>query len=481
MINNVLVVGASGYVGSQLVPLLAQHGYHVTATGRDRKLLEKRGWQQFDNVNVVQLNLNESVDLSLILADIDVVYFLVHGMSHGHDFVNFELDIAKNFSEQLKKSQVKQVIYLGSLQPAESYSKHFRARKETGELLRSSNVTVTELRAGIIVGAGSAVFEVMRDMVLHLPLMLAPQRINADNSPIALENLLYYLLELIKLSPKSHKIMDVAGPALISYEEQMQIIAQLSGRKLRIIPLARFPATILPHFFKIITSVPTHIASALVGGLQYDLSVDGRELQRLIPQPLLSYEQAVSKTLQHEIDIIDSETWGFDPDALARWQPGYGYYPKQAGYTLTTTLSADALWDQIQLIGTEQGYFFANYLWRIREWIDYAVGGDALQRYRRHPNKLALGDRIDSWKVIGLQENAFLSLLLGMKAPGLGRLEFNIEDRGEYRLLDIRAWWHPAGFSGLVYWYAMMPAHLFIFKGMAKAIAKRSAAVKQPS
>jgi len=473
MMNKVLVVGASGYVGSQLVPLLAQKGYHVTATGRDRKLLEKRGWQQYDNVNIVQLNLNESVDLSLILADIDVVYFLVHGMSHGHDFVNFELNIAKNFSDYLKASQVKQVIYLGSLQPAETHSKHFLARKKTGELLRASGVTVIELRAGIIVGAGSAVFEVMRDMVFHLPIMITPQRISADNSPIALENLLYYLLELIKRPLQSHKVMDVAGPALISYKAQMQSIAKLSGRKLRILPLPLFPAKMLPHFFKIITSVPTHIASALVGGLQYDLSVDGRELQALIPQPLLSYEQAVSKTLQHEIDIIDSETWGFDPDALARWQPGYGYYPKQAGYTLTTTASALQLWAQIQLIGTEQGYFFANYLWRIREWIDALVGGAALQRYRRHPQKLALGDRIDSWKVIGFKEQTSLSLLLGMKAPGLGRLEFNIEDKGAYRELDIRAWWHPAGFSGLMYWYAMMPAHLFIFKGMAKAIAKR--------
>jgi len=473
MMNKVLVVGASGYVGSQLVPLLAQKGYHVTATGRDRKLLEKRGWQRFTNVKLVQLDLNESADLSLILADIDVVYFLVHGMSHGHDFVNLELNIAKNFSLQLKKSQVKHVIYLGSLQPEESHSKHFLARRRTGELLRESNVIVTELRAGIIVGAGSAVFEVMRDMVLHLPLMLTPQRINAYNSPIALENLLYYLLELGKRNPETDQTMDVAGPALIDYEQQMQTIAKLSAKKLRIIALPLFPVKILPHMFKIITSVPTNIASALVGGLQYDLSVDGRELQALIPQPLLSYEQAVSKTLQHEIDIIDSETWGFDPDALARWQPGYGYYPKQAGYTLTTKVSAAALWEQIQLIGTEQGYFFANYLWRIREWIDALVGGDALQRYRRDPQQLALGDRIDSWKVIGLKENRSLSLLLGMKAPGLGRLEFNIEDKGAYRELDIRAWWHPAGFSGLMYWYAMMPAHLFIFKGMAKAIAKR--------
>ncbi|GLS91430.1 hypothetical protein GCM10007916_24990 [Psychromonas marina] len=473
MINNVLVVGASGYVGSQLVPLLAQKGYHVTATGRDSKILHKRAWSKLPNINIVQLNLSDNPDLTSMLTDIDVVYFLVHGMSHGHDFVNVELDIAKNFTAYLKTSQVKQLIYLGSLQPQQGHSAHFSARKKTGEILRESHVIVTELRAGIIVGPGSAAFEVMRDFVYHLPLLITPKWMTSNNSPIALENLLYYLLKLLTLTPEQHKIMDVAGPELITYQKQMHIIARLAGKKVRIIPLAILTPKLASYWFKIITSVPTNIAKALVGGLQYDLTADGKQLQALIPQTLLSYEQAVSKTLKQEIDVIDTETWGFDPDALSRWRPGYGYYPKQAGYTLKTTISAASLWQQIQLIGTEQGYFFANYLWRIREWMDYVVGGDALQRFRQHPQKLALGDRIDSWKVIGLKEEQFLSLLLGMKAPGLGRLEFNIEDKGDYRLLDIRAWWHPAGLSGLLYWYAMMPAHLFIFKGMAKAIDKK--------
>lgn len=473
MIKNVLVVGASGYVGSQLVPLLAQNGYNVTATGRDIKLLEKRAWSKHDNIKIVQLNLTDDTNLSQILDGIDAVYFLVHGMSHGHDFVNIELDIAKNFSKYLKDSQTKQLIYLGSLMPTKSDSTHFSARKKTGEILRTSNLVVTELRAGIIVGPGSAAFEVMRDFVYHLPIMITPKWINSNNSPIALENLLYYLLELLKFSPETSKIMDIAGPELITYKKQMQIIAKLTGKKMYIIPLSILTPQLASHWFKIITSVPTNIAKALVGGLQYDLTADGTQIQTLIPQSLLSFEQAVSTTLKHEIDIIDTKTWGFDSDALSRWRPGYGYYPKQAGYTLKTDLSAELLWKQIQLIGTEQGYFYANILWRIREWMDHVVGGDALQRYRNHPARLALGDRIDSWKVIDIKENTFLSLLLGMKAPGLGRLEFNIEDKGKYRELDIRAWWHPAGFSGLLYWYAMMPAHLFIFAGMAKAIEKK--------
>ncbi|WP_372882615.1 DUF2867 domain-containing protein [Psychromonas sp.] len=473
MVKNILVVGASGYVGSQLVPALAQKGYHVTATGRDLKVLEKRGWSRLHNVDLVELDLAVDTDLSPVLKNIDVVFFLVHGMSYGDNFVDVELQSARNFSEQLKISQVQQVIYLGSLQPVSSHSQHFIARKKTGEILRESNVVVTELRAGIIVGPGSAVIEVMRDFVYHLPIIITPKWMTSRNSPIALENILYYLVELLNFTPETHKIFDIAGPELLTYKQQMQIIGKLAGKEVHIIPLTFLTPKMAAYWFKIITSVPTNIAKALVGGLQYDLTADGEKIQALIPQKLLSFEQAVAKTLTHESDIIDSEVWGFDPDALSRWRPGYGYYPKQAGYTLKTDLSAESLWQQIQLIGTQEGYFFANILWRIREWMDYLAGGDSLTRYRRDPEKLALGDRIDSWKVIAIKENSFLSLLFGMKAPGLGRLEFNITDKGTYRELDIRAWWHPAGFWGLLYWFVMMPAHLFIFKGMTKAIVKK--------
>jgi uncharacterized protein YbjT (DUF2867 family) len=473
MVKNILVVGASGYVGSQLVPVLAQKGYYVTATGRDLNSLQKRHWSSLENVNIVQLDLAVSSDLSLLLKNIDIVFFLVHGMSHGDDFVDVELYSAKNFSEQLKASQVKQVIYLGSLQPVSALSKHFIARKKTGDILRESSVVVTELRAGIIVGPGSAAFEVMRDFVYHLPIIITPKWMASHNSPIALENLLYYLVELLKFTPNTHKIFDIAGPELLTYKKQMQIIGKLAGEKVHIIPLAFLTPKMAAYWLKIMTSVPTNIAKALVGGLRYDLTANGEEIQALIPQPLLSFEQAVASTFAHERDIIDSVIWGFDTDALSRWQPGYSYYPKQAGYRLKTTVSAESLWQQIQLIGTQEGYFFANILWRTREWMDYLAGGNSLKRYRRDPRKLALGDRIDSWKVISIKKNAFLSLLFGMKAPGLGRLEFNIVDKGTYRELDIRAWWHPAGFWGLLYWFVMMPAHLFIFKGMTKAIVKK--------
>lgn len=473
MIKTILVVGASGYIGSHLVPELANSGYYVKATGRNLNLLQKRGWEAMPNIELLELDLNKSKGLDTVLDGVDAVFFLVHGMNHGHDFIDIEINAAKNFSQALKSSSVQRVIYLGALQAEHGHSKHLMARKVTGEILRESGIPITELRAGIIVGPGSAAFEVMRDFVYHLPVIITPKWIKCRNSPIALRNLLYYLLELLHYTPCRHQIMDVAGPEMLSYETQMRKLGEHAGKKVRILPIPFLTPSLAAYWLKFITSVPANIARALIGGLRFDLPADGSAIQSLIPQYLLSYDEAVKECLSHESEVVRNEIWGFDPDALARWQAGYGYYPKQAGYTLKTDATCEQLWRQVQLVGGKEGYFYANFLWRIREWLDHLIGGDALTRYRRDPEELRLGDKVDSWKVINITPNRFLSLLFGMKAPGLGRLEFTIDDKGDYREIDIRAWWHPAGFSGLLYWFAMMPAHLFIFRGMAHALVKR--------
>ncbi|KLV07138.1 hypothetical protein ABT56_06175 [Photobacterium aquae] len=480
MEETILVVGASGYVGSHLVPALANSGYKVQACARNITLLQQRGWEHSNNIELNYLDLNQPDNLPQLLSGIDTVFFLVHGMNHGHDFIDIELEGARNFSSALANSDVKRVIYLGALQPSDGESSdHLAARRATGEILRESGVPITELRAGIIVGPGSAAFEVMRDFVYHFPILITPKWVHSKNSPIALRNLLYYLQELLKFQPSRHQIMDIAGPENISYATQLETISKHAGKTARILAVPFLTPKFAARWLRIVTSVPTNIAQALIGGLGHNLDANGSAIQSLIPQYLLSYDEAVEESLRHETEVVRSEIWGFDPDALARWQSGYGYYPKQAGYKLKTDATAEQLWQQVQLVGGKEGYFFANVLWRIREWMDAAIGGNAMQRYRRDPNTLALGDRVDSWKVIKLEPNRFLSLLFGMKAPGLGRLEFTIEDKGDHREIDIRAWWHPAGFSGLLYWFAMMPAHLFIFRGMAHAVVKRCKAKAQ--
>ncbi|OAN17733.1 NAD(P)-dependent oxidoreductase [Photobacterium jeanii] len=472
MIKTVLVVGASGYVGSHLVPELANSGYQVKATGRSLKLLQKRGWSNINNIELIELDLGLKTDLAPILEDVDAVFFLVHGMAHGHDFIEYELEVARHFSLGLSKSNVQRVIYLGALQPDSGHSKHLAARKATGEILRESGKIVTELRSGIIIGPGSAAYEVMRDFVYHLPIMLTPKWVRSRNSPIALRNLLFYLTELLHFLPSRHQILDVAGPEPLTYSQQMKLLAKQMGKNIRIVPLPFLSPKLAAQWLRVITSVPTDIAKALIGGLQHDLTAHSEAIEALIPQYLLTYDESVEEALAHEEEVVRSEIWGFDPDALARWNKGYGYYPKHAGYTLKTDASAEDLWNQVTQIGGKRGYFYANYLWRIREWLDALCGGNAMKRTPKLEGPLKLGDHIDSWKVINIKKNHFLSLLFGMKAPGLGRLEFTIEDHGDHRTIDIRAWWHPAGFMGLLYWFAMMPAHLFIFRGMTYALVK---------
>ena len=254
----------------------------------------------------------------------------------------------------------------------------------------------------------------------------------------------------------------------------------ISGKKRLMIPLPIPLRLISVHFLRLITTVPEGIAKELIMGLKYDLPGDGKPLQALIPQTLLSFDNAVRKTLKDETDAVDNEDWGYDPEVRARWRPGFGFYPKQAGFTLNTSASADALWHVVQQIGGKDGYFYANILWSVRARLD-DLCGNKVTYGRPDRDTLEPGDKIDGWKVITVKPRQQLSLLFGMKAPGLGRLTFTIRDHGHQRTLDVRAWWHPAGFSGLLYWFAMMPAHLFIFKGMAKTIVKRAAAYVIPA
>lgn len=292
----------------------------------------------------------------------------------------------------------------------------------------------------------------------------------SKSSPIALKNLIYYLTEIIHHPTHQHRIFDAGGPEYISYQTLFERFINISGKKRLLIPLP-IPASIISAgFISLITSVPTSIAKELIQGLKYDLPAKDASLRKLIPQKLISFDDAVRETLADEEAALDDQDWGYSPEVRNRWKPGYGYYPKNAGCTVSTPASAAALWHVVQQIGGEQGYFYGNALWKTRALLDDLVGNKVTYG-RPQRETLALGDMIDGWRVIKLEPEKQLTLLFGMKAPGLGRLSFTIHDSGNLRSLDVRAWWHPAGFSGLLYWFAMMPAHLFIFKGMAQTIS----------
>jgi len=466
--QRVLVLGASGYIGQNLIPHLIEQGHDITAAARRIEWLQEQHWP---HVNCQYVDVYQPDTLAAALWEIDAVYYLIHGMGDGDDFIEKERQAAENLRDALRSSNVKQVIFLGALQPAGESSPHLVARKLTGEILRQSGIPITELRASIIVGPGSAAFEIMRDMVYNLPILTPPRWVRSKSSPVALENLLVYLADLLEHPAEENRIFDVAGPEYISYQTMFERFIAISGKKRWLIPIPLPTRFISVWFISMITSVPTSIASALIQGLNHDLPADGKPIQALIPQRLQTFDQAVTATLKREEDVVDSADWGYDPEARARWRPGYGFYPKQAGCSLETSASSQALWHTVQQLGGKEGYFYANILWQIRARMDDMIGNRVVYG-RPERDTLAVGDLVDGWKVITIKPQRLLALLFGMKAPGLGRLAFTIKDHGDYRTLDVRAWWHPAGFSGLLYWFAMMPAHLFIFRGMARRIAR---------
>ncbi len=472
--KKVLVLGASGYVGSQLLPLLLTQGYEVTAAARHIDYLEARATPD-PKLKITYLDLADEQETLNIVSDFELVFFLVHGMAQGHDFLDYELKLAHNFKQALDKSQIKHVIYLSALQPQTGDSEHLKARQMTGEILRQSSVPITEVRAGVIIGPGSAAFEIMRDFVYNLPILITPKWVDSKANPIALENLNHYLIELSRETPQVSHIYEAGGPDILSYRKQFEVICRAAGKPFHLWSTSLLTPRMASYWLGIITSVPSSIGSALLAGLEHDYIAHSDELQHRYPQTLVSYNDAVKLTIEREGTFVRSKVWGFEPNALKRWQPGFGYYPKQAGATIETDLTDAQLWRIITTIGSpNEGYFFANILWRTREWLDLFFGGGIPIRRSPSGPELEVGDFIDSWKVIRCENNRFLSLFFGMKGPGLGRLEFTIKDLGEKRELNVTAWWHPKGFLGLLYWFAMMPAHLFIFNGMVKAIVRKA-------
>jgi len=469
-----LVFGASGYIGTNLVPRLLAEGWHVRACARNRKVLEARAWR---NVELAEADALAPDTLSEALTGIDIAYYLVHSMAAGREFGRLDLIAADNFARAAARAGVKRIVYLGGLVPRDADSEHLVSRAQTGDRLRAGSVPVTEIRAGIIVGPGSAAYEVMRDLVYNLPLMVTPRWVRSKSSPIALANLLEYLVRVAVLPAAEGRILDAGGPETLSYETMMRQFGEVVGKRPSIIPVPVLTPTLSSYWLALITAVPANIARALIGGLKHDIPAHDDELRALAPQKLLSFKESVIAALEAEKAHAVAARWTEGALMFRGGRHDYAFYAKRATGSAIAHATPAAVWSVITLLGGDKGYFYGNFLWRARAWMDWLVGGPGLSRGRRHPNELRVGDTIDYWTVLALEPGRRLTLNFGMKAPGNGVMEFEIEPLNEWETrVTVTAYWHPAGVWGLLYWYAFVPAHLFIFKGMTRAIASRASA-----
>ncbi|MBT8092663.1 MAG: SDR family oxidoreductase [Gammaproteobacteria bacterium] len=466
-----LVFGASGYIGGNLVPYLLEHGAIVRATARNVEVLESRDWQ---DVQLAGADALQPETLDAVLKDVDTAYYLVHSMAAGKDFPNLDAAAARNFAFSAARQGVRRIVYLGGLVPDAPKSEHLRSRQETGDILRAGDVPVTEIRAGMIIGPGSAAWEVIRDLVNHLPVMVTPRWVSSRSTPIALDNLLCYLAEAPKLDETAGEIYDVGGPEVLTYADIMRQYAALVDKRPVIVPVGVLTPRLSSYWLRLVTSVPTNVARALIDGLSQDVIAADDRLPALVPQKLLSFGEAATAALDADRRHAVPARWVESATAVREFHPQYSYYGKQQGDSAETDASREALWRTICRVGNNGDFFYAGWLWWLRRALDWLVGGPGFRRTRRHPDELRVGDAVDVWRVIAMQPGERLTLLMEMKSPGAGVLEFSIAEADGRRRVSANAYFHPAGVWGLLYWYALMPFHAFIFRGMTRAIAERA-------
>ena len=468
---NVLVMGASGYIGSNLVPQLANRGHHVRAAARNLDSLEARQWADVECVTADALR-PETLDEAL--TGIDVAYYLVHSMGSGKRFPELDRASARNFRRAAERAGVRRIIYLGGLLPRGERSMHLDSRAETGEILRDGPIPVTEIRAGIIVGAGSAAFEVIRDLVMHLPVMTTPRWVRSRTQPIALTDLLQYLLRIPDVPETSGRIFEVGGPDTLSYAEMMKVFARVVDRHIRIISLPVLTPRLSALWLDFVTAVPANIARPLIDGLTHDLLADDTEIRQLIPLQLHSYEAAIRDALEAERMQAVPARWTEGAMAYRASRPDVAFFAKQMTGTAHTTAPVAASWSAIASIGGDARWPAYDWLWRVRAALDRVIGGPGMRRGRRDQANVRPGDTIDWWRVVAVDPGHRLTLLAEMRVPGSAVLELEAAASPTGSTITATAYFHPAGIWGLLYWFALLPLHRRIFEALAGNLAIRA-------
>jgi uncharacterized protein YbjT (DUF2867 family) len=482
-----LVTGATGYIGGRLVPELLAAGHRVRVMTRTPERLRDRPWT--GDVEVVRADARDADQVAAACAGVDVVHYLVHALGGGTSFEETDRESARIMAAAARSAGVGRLVYLGALRPqGEELSPHLRSRTEVAEILLASGVPTVVLRAAIVLGSGSASFEMLRYLTERLPVMVTPRWVHSRIQPIAVRDVLRYLVACAKLPATVSRAFDVGGPDVMNYAEMMQRYAEVAGLpRRRILPVPFFSPSLSSHWVGLITPVPAGIARPLVESLRNTVVCTEHDIAEHIPDPLeglLGFDDAVRLAVARVRDSAVTTRWseasvpGAPSDPLPTdpdWAGGTLYLDER---TRATAADPAALWRVVEGIGGDNGWYSFPLAWRARGWLDRAVGGVGLRRGRRDPNKLYVGDALDFWRVEEIERGRLLRLRAEMRLPGLAWLEFHVEHgEGERTVLRQRATFAPHGLAGHAYWWAIAAFHGIVFGGMIRGITR---AAEQP-
>lgn len=464
----ILVTGATGYIGGRLIPRLLEKGYSVRVYVRDARKIEGRGW--FDKVEVFEGDLENREEISRAMKGVEAAYFLVHAMNDGGDFAEREKAIAENFAAAAK--DVEKIIYLGGLLPEGSVSEHLKSRAEVGEILRKTGKT-TEFRAGPIIGSGSASFEMVRYLTERIPLMVVPRWVENEVQPVAVRNVIEYLLAALKREPLG--VVDI-GADVMPFRGMMEQFAEVRGLKRIIIKVPVLTPLLSGLWVGLITPIPNSLAVPLVKGIINPVLADTTKAEKYFPEiEPMPYREAVRRALEKINEKAVETRWSgsYKDDAPPET---YEMTDKEGMFkeirTVLTDASPNAVFQSFTSIGGDKGWLTWNWAWEVRGLIDKLVGGPGLSRGRRHPTDLRVGEELDFWRVQELVKDKRLLLRAEMKVPGKAWLQFEaVPEDGKTQLVQT-AMFAPKGLFGFLYWYGSYPFHYFIFERMAQRIAQ---------